>query len=88
MTVTKGYKTKMFIALLMSTINSGKQLAEGSSAWISVAGLFEISSNAARMYNTSHASVYSDNPHPVKHYTISEYEEILLQEEAKRQHLV
>lgn len=76
----------MFIALLMSTIQTKNQLAQAVVTWSFVIDLFGMNFFTVKA-SPSSAPPDSVDPQPVKRYSIAEFEELLLQEETKPRRL-
>lgn len=76
----------MFIALLMSTIQTGNQLAETFSTWDFLFKILELSDVTMNSFDSSH-TVSSSVAEPVEHYSVAEFEELLIQEGTKSQRL-
>lgn len=76
----------MFIALLMSTIQIGNQLAETFSTWDFLFKILELSDVTMNSFDSSHTAS-SSAVEPVKHYSVTEFEELLMREESKSQRL-
>lgn len=75
----------MFIALLMSTIQTEEQLAKMFSTRDFAIKILELSGITVKFYSSHTTS--SSAVEPVKHYSVAEFEELLMQEESKSQRL-